>query len=154
MTTPLDRRLFLQSTAVIGAATALSTADQAVAGSLTGKIKKAVKYHMITEPLSVMDKLKMVKDAGFDGVEPRTADAIKHRDALLKASQATGVKVHGIVNSSNPDIKDGSRRGQTVGSDVCVAGCPDECQGFLFEELRRAARDHSSRNSARGETGH
>ena len=60
---------------------------------------------MITERVSVMDKLKMAKDAGFDGVEPRTADAVKHRDALLKASQVTGVKVHGIVNSSNPDIK-------------------------------------------------
>ena len=69
MTTSIHRRSFLQTAAALGAATALSNTGQAVAGTFTGKINKAVKYHMITEKVSVMDKLKMAKDAGFDGIE-------------------------------------------------------------------------------------
>ena len=60
----------------------ISKPHQAAAGAFTGKIKKAVKYGMVTEPLSVMDKLKMLKDLGFDGVEPGTSDALEHRDVL------------------------------------------------------------------------
>ncbi|HJN10963.1 MAG TPA: sugar phosphate isomerase/epimerase family protein [Pirellulaceae bacterium] len=133
MPTPLNRRTFLQTTATIGAATALTTAGQAVAGSFTGKIKKAVKYHMITEPLSVMDKLKMVKDVGFDGVEPRTADAVKHRDALLKASQATGVKVHGVVNSSNPDIVTAVDAAKDLGATSVLLVVPTNAKGSYLK---------------------
>ena len=133
MPTPLNRRTFLQTTATIGAATALTTAGQAVVGSFTGKIKKAVKYHMITEPLSVMDKLKMVKDVGFDGVEPRTADAVKHRDALLKASQATGVKVHGVVNSSNPDIVTAVDAAKDLGATSVLLVVPTNAKGSYLK---------------------
>ncbi|MDP6556236.1 MAG: sugar phosphate isomerase/epimerase family protein [Pirellulaceae bacterium] len=133
MPTPLNRRTFLQTTAAIGAATALTTAGQTEAGSFTGKIKKAVKYHMITEPLSVMDKLKMVKDVGFDGVEPRTADAVKHRGALLKASQATGVKVHGVVNSSNPDIVTAVDAAKDLGATSVLLVVPTNAKGSYLK---------------------
>jgi hexulose-6-phosphate isomerase len=147
----LDRRSFLQTTAAIGAATALTASSQAVAGSFTGKIKKAVKYHMITEPLSVMDKLKMVKDVGFDGVEPRTADAIKHRDALLKASQATGVKVHGVVNSSNPDIKTAVDVAKELGATSVLLVVPTNAKGSYLknyaarQEIIRRAIPHAEK---------
>jgi hexulose-6-phosphate isomerase len=147
----LDRRSFLQTTAAIGAATALTASSQAVAGSFIGKIKKAVKYHMITEPISVMDKLKMVKDVGFDGVEPRTADAIKHRDALLKASQATGVKVHGVVNSSNPDIKTAVDVAKELGATSVLLVVPTNAKGSYLknyaarQEIIRRAIPHAEK---------
>ena len=151
MPTPVDRRSFLQTTAAIGAATALAKADQALAGSLTGKIKKAVKYHMITDPLSVMDKLKMVKDAGFDGVEPRTAAAVKHRDAFLKASQATGVKIHGVVNSSNPDIQTAVDAAKDLGATSVLLVVPTNAKGSYLknyaerQDLIRRAIPHAEK---------
>lgn len=151
MTTPLDRRNFLQTAAALGAATALSKADQAVAGTFTGKIKKAVKYHMITDKVSVMDKLKMAKDAGFDGVEPRTADALKHRDDLLKASQVTGVEVHGIVNSSNPDIKTAVDAAKDLGATSVLLVVPTDPKGSYLknyadrQEIIRRAIPHAEK---------
>ncbi len=70
----------------------------------TPRIKKAVKYHMITSKLSVLDKFKMLKDLGFDGTEIHVRTKID-RNEVRKAIEATGVVVHGFLNSSNIDLK-------------------------------------------------
>jgi len=111
----------------------ISKPHQAVAGAFTGKIKKAVKYGMITEPLSVMDKLKMLKDLGFDGVEPETSEAVKHRDALLKVSQATGVAVHGIVCASNPDITTSVDVAKDLGATSVLLVVPTDAKGSYLK---------------------
>ncbi len=98
-----NRREFLAATGTIAAGLALNTSANA-AGANAGKIKKAVKYHMIAEDLTVLDKLKLLKDLGYDGVEVRTKDSIDKK-ALRLASEKAGLKVHGVINSSNPDIK-------------------------------------------------
>ncbi len=98
-----NRREFLAATGGIAAGLAIQTSTQA-AGANAGKIKKAVKYHMIAGDLSDFDKLRMLKDLGYDGVEARTKDKIDKK-ALRLASEKTGVRVHGVINSSNPDIK-------------------------------------------------
>ena len=133
MATPHDRRTFLQATATLGATAVISKPHQAAAGAFTGKIKKAVKYGMITEPLSVMDKLKMLRDLGFDGVEPGTSDAVKHRDALLKASQATGVAVHGVVCASNPDIRTSVDVAKDLGAPSVLLVVPTDAKGSYLK---------------------
>jgi L-ribulose-5-phosphate 3-epimerase len=105
-----DRREFLvrSGAAALCAASTTAVLNQPVAaGEFTGRIRKAVKYHMIQEKLSAEDKLKMLKDFGFDGVEPRAM--LKPEQAadvkeLARASEKVGLPVHGVVNSSNPDI--------------------------------------------------
>jgi L-ribulose-5-phosphate 3-epimerase len=107
-----DRRDFLvRSTSaalsVAAASGVLSRPKPAAAGEFTGKIRKAVKYHMIQEKLSAEDKLKMLKDLGYDGVEPRTMlkpDQAADVKELARASEKVGLPIHGVVNSSNPDI--------------------------------------------------
>ena len=133
MPTPYDRRTFLQATATLGATAVISKPHQAAAGAFTGKIKKAVKYGMINEPLSVMDKLKMLRDLGFDGVEPGTSDAVKHRDALLKASQATGVAVHGVVCASNPDIRTSVDVAKDLGATSVLLVVPTDAKGSYLK---------------------
>ncbi len=146
-----DRRSFLQTTAAMATAIGLAPAAQSVAGTFTGKIKKAVKYHMITEPLSVMDKLKLAKDVGFDGVEPRTADAVKHRDALRKASEVTGVRIHGVVNSSNPDIKTAVDAAKDLGATSVLLVVPADPKGSYLknyadrQEIIRRAIPHAEK---------
>ena len=69
MSSLLSRRDFIVRSAQAAAVTALVGAipQPARAGEFTGRIRKAVKYHMVTEDLSVLDKFKLLKDLGFDG---------------------------------------------------------------------------------------
>lgn len=59
---------------------------------------KSLKYGMIKEDLSVMDKFKLIKDLGFDGVELDSPDDLDDRE-VLAARDATGVELPGLVNS-------------------------------------------------------
>ena len=97
----MNRRDFLKGGAA--ACVASLPAMAAWGGPLSGKIKKAVKFHMIAEDLSVADKFELLRDVGFDGVEIRIADKVDRRE-VTDAIRATGFPVHGIINGNNPDI--------------------------------------------------
>jgi hexulose-6-phosphate isomerase len=154
MSTQLDRRRFLH--VAVGAAVASAVATDATsAGQFTGKIKKAVKYHMITEDLSVMDKFKMLKDLGFDGVEPRTKDAIENAAAMRRASEATGIQVHGVVNSSNPEIKPAIDAAKAVGGTSVLLVVPANAKASYLanykerQDIIRAAVPHAEKQNVR-----
>ena len=104
---PMSRRAFLGTAAGAIAASTIpgsanpSRADESAPAS---RIRKAVKFHMITEKLSVLDKFKLLADLGFDGTEIHVTTKI-NRDEVRKAIDATGVVVHGFLNSSKPDLK-------------------------------------------------
>ncbi len=101
--TGLDRRQLLVGSAAVGLATA-ALGQEAEAKSQPLKIRKAVKFHMVRESLSVRDKFKLLKDLGFDGVEIRSRDKVNAK-AAHAASQAVDLPIHGVINSSDPDIK-------------------------------------------------
>ncbi len=106
----MKRRAFLEtstSAALAASASGLaltSSAPKASAGEFTGVIRKACKFSMVNEPdLSIEDKFRMLKDIGYDGTELRAGDVEKQAE-FIKAIEKTGLPVHGVVNSSNPDI--------------------------------------------------
>lgn len=108
----LDRRSFVGAAAGLAAAGSTSQA-----GQFTGKIRKAVKFHMFNEEgLSVLDKFKILKDLGFDGTEIRTSykGDLGEIDAAI---EKTGLQVHGVVHSSNPDLKMGIDLAKRFGGD-------------------------------------
>lgn len=101
----MDRRSFLQASSAI-AATCLA-GHSANAGQFTGKITKAVKFHMVTGSASVEDKFRLVKDLGFDGIETRVklgADNAAEVKSYAAAREKTGLPIHGVIHSSNPDL--------------------------------------------------
>jgi len=102
----LSRRSLLRAggAAALAAAALGREARPAGAGQFTGKLRKAIRWNMITENLSVMDKFKMLKDLGFEGVEPTTPAAVQERKAMRQAVDATGVAVHGLSNGASADI--------------------------------------------------
>jgi len=106
----LSRRQFVHQTAVqaVGAlgATALANQSRALADveQATPRIKKGVKYHMIQEKVSVLDKFKILQDLGFDGTEIHVTQKVD-RHEVRRAIDATGVVVHGFLNSFKPDLK-------------------------------------------------
>jgi L-ribulose-5-phosphate 3-epimerase len=102
----MDRREFLTTSAL--AATALgvggaglnpATAHTApTAAAARPMIKKSLKYGMVTENLSVMDKFKLLKDLGFDGVELDSPNELPQKE-ILAARDKTGLELPGVVNS-------------------------------------------------------
>jgi L-ribulose-5-phosphate 3-epimerase len=99
----IDRRALLKSAALGAVAIGLAganislAADSASAEGAT-RMKKSLKFGMVTGPGSVLDKFKMLKEVGFDGVEldsPTTLD----KKEILKARDATGLVINGTVDA-------------------------------------------------------
>lgn len=128
MISDLSRRDFAASLAAGALFTSLPTAR---AGEFTGRIRKAVKYHMVMEDLTVLDKFKLLKDLGFDGTEIRTRDKADRKE-VAKAIEKTGLPVHGVVNSDNPDITSAIELAKYYGGDsVLVVARYDKKQPLM-----------------------
>ncbi len=109
MTTRIDRRKFLQSTAVTTAVLAanIAPADE----EKKPKLKLAVKYDMIRIDGSIEQKFELIKSLGFQGVEMNSPANID-KDEAVKARDKTGIAIHGVIDSvhwkdtlSHPDEK-------------------------------------------------
>lgn len=61
-------------------------------------LKKAVKFDMIDEPLSVLEKFKLLVELGFDGVELSSPNDLDNAE-VIAARDATGLPIHGVVDS-------------------------------------------------------
>src|SRR5262245_58725918 len=100
MQTYLSRRHFVQT----ALATAAGTMVMAKLGKATEdstakpRLKKAVKFGMIKIKGSIEDKLNLVKSLGFEGVEVDSPSGL-NREEALQASQQTGIKIHGVIDS-------------------------------------------------------
>ncbi|GAB3895416.1 sugar phosphate isomerase/epimerase [Larkinella knui] len=77
----------------------------------TPMVKKSLKWGMVKEDLSILDKFKLLKDLGFDGVELDTPNDLDMKE-VLDARDKTGLELPGTVNSahwksplSDPDPK-------------------------------------------------
>lgn len=118
---PMDRRDFLRAAAVTGTATLLSRAVSA--GEFTGKIQKAVKFGMVKEDFSVEDKFKLLKDAGYDGVEFGYGDNVDPK-VVVAARDKTEFPIHGVVLGSVNGIEKAVDRAVMYGASsvLLVAG--------------------------------
>jgi hexulose-6-phosphate isomerase len=116
MTTPIKRREFLKNSAGALALTALApsnlVADDATAvSSSTGKrkLRKAVMWGTVGMKGSVLEKMKAIKEAGFEGTE-----MMSHMDQeeVLRARDETGLVIPSVCGAhhwkkslSDPDPK-------------------------------------------------
>ena len=96
-----DRRQFLHRAAAAAAAASWPLAVAGVAAeSAEKRMKKAVKFGMVKLDGSVLDKFKLLKELGFDGVE-LDAPSVLDRDEVLQARDATGLEIPGVVDSAH-----------------------------------------------------
>ncbi len=148
----MHRRNFLK----IGAAACVASVPTTVAGSSppAGRIKKAVTFNMIREDLSVLDKFKLLADVGFDGVEVHAAAKLD-RQEVAKASEATGIPVHGVMNSSRPEIRESVELAKFYGAtSVLVVAAEDPKLTYdenfrHWRQLVRAAVPHAEKHQIR-----
>lgn len=106
----MNRRDFLNTSAVVGAGL-FSVPLFAEAGKKRVPLKKAVKYGMIGAGKTVQEKFELIKKLGFQGVEIDSPSGLDLK-AANAAQEATGIKIHGVVDSvhwgqplSSPDEK-------------------------------------------------
>ncbi|TAG62311.1 MAG: sugar phosphate isomerase/epimerase [Runella slithyformis] len=92
----MHRRDFLISSAAVVASTAVFGA----ALPAQPMLKKSLKFGMISEPLSVLDKFKLLKDLGFDGVELDSPNDLSPQE-IVNARDKTGLELPGVVNSAH-----------------------------------------------------
>ncbi len=107
------RRHFLQNSATAGAALFASTAsraDQAAAAEPapgypeTRPIFKSIKFGMFQEDISLLEKFRILKELGFDGVELESPGGPDKGEALA-ASRVTRLPIHGVVDSIHWNIR-------------------------------------------------
>jgi hexulose-6-phosphate isomerase len=133
--TDINRREFMK---IAGAAAGLAAmAPMMGAGAedtLKGKVKTAVGYDMIRVDGSPMDKLNLVKGLGIAGVELSVGSKVDH-DELRKASDATGVSVHGIVHGWSLDkIPASIDLAKKVGATTVLVAPPQVKEDYAYDE--------------------
>ncbi len=62
------------------------------------KLKKAVKFGMIEEDMTILEKFELLKRLGFDGVEMDSPSDLD-TDEVVAARDASGLPIHGVVDS-------------------------------------------------------
>ncbi len=144
MKSQINRRGFLQGSGLLLASTTvpvlLGRPSPADARESRGRFKKAVGFMMIEGDLSVEDKLRLAKDVGFEGVET-PAQALNKKTpeprVLARASEKVGIRVHGVVNSSHPDITGAIDEASIYGATSVLYCVRPEPKGSFMENYRR-----------------
>lgn len=123
MKNSLDRRGFLKAAGTTVAALALAQNVVPAAEATPGKkrdIQKAIMWGTVGVKGSVLEKMKLVKEAGFTGVEPNGG---MDQDEVVKALEATGLKAASVcchthwgqpLSSSNPSIRENGLKGLQI----------------------------------------
>lgn len=103
MNPQLNRREFMKTSAIVATAVALEplgTGTLSQAAEATGRkrsLKKAIHLDMIEGNRSVLDKFKLAKECGFDGLEVNGPNEPRRND-ILKARDATGVAIADLID--------------------------------------------------------
>jgi L-ribulose-5-phosphate 3-epimerase len=90
----MDRRSFLATGAAFSAAVPFLQAQRL-------PIRKAVLMSMLPARLSVLERFQMARDAGFEQVECPTTPEQSAAEEIKKAADATGLRVHSVMNASH-----------------------------------------------------
>ncbi|MDA1274887.1 MAG: sugar phosphate isomerase/epimerase [Verrucomicrobia bacterium] len=122
MNNQINRRTFLTNgaTAVacfsaVGAPRFINAAENDF--EIGKHIYKSLKWGMIRHDGSVLEKFKLLKELGFDGVEVDSPEGVNKHEAI-EASRATDLPIEGVVNSTHWNIRhsdpDSSVRAQAL----------------------------------------
>jgi len=94
----MNRRTFLQTTGAALAASSFAPLSNAADTPVKKRpLKKAVNLGMVKSAGPVEEKFKMVKDAGFDGIELNLPEDSLTVDIINKAKASSGLEVAGII---------------------------------------------------------
>jgi hexulose-6-phosphate isomerase len=106
MKAQLNRRDFLKATLATAAAATCFPAEAAEPDHLdVGKhIYKSLKWDMVRQDGTAVEKFKLLKDLGYDGVELDSPNGLNKKEAI-EASKKSGLPVDGLVDSTHWNIR-------------------------------------------------
>jgi L-ribulose-5-phosphate 3-epimerase len=104
----MDRRNFLQlsGAALAGATLARASFNEALAATnpstarpaREARLRKAVMIGMVQGEMSLLEKFRLVRELGYDGIELDSPNDLELAE-VLAARDATGLAIHSVVNS-------------------------------------------------------
>jgi L-ribulose-5-phosphate 3-epimerase len=89
----ISRRSFLESATALSALAAAPAAAPAAGGP-----KKGVLISMLPRDLSYLERFKLAREVGFEGIEARTVTEPKEADEIKEASAKAGIPIHSVMN--------------------------------------------------------
>ena len=107
-----SRRRFIATVAVTSATVAAasvfsreeSRAQEVEAAPQDRTVLRSVKWEMIQTGGSVMDKFRLCKELGYDGMELVSPTELSAKE-IRAASEATGMPVHGLVDMKHWEVR-------------------------------------------------
>lgn len=98
----MNRRDFIKTNVAAAAAVGLGSSElfAGTPEAAAPLVKKSLKWGMVKEDLSILDKFKLLKDIGFDGVELDSPNDLPMKE-ILDARDKTGLELPGTVNSAH-----------------------------------------------------
>lgn len=97
----MQRRTFIKNSAIAATATAMGIPGFTNAAPVAKpKIKKSLKIEMVEGDMPLLDKFKMLKELGYDGVELSSPHKYDNKE-VLAARDKTGLEIPGVVNSEH-----------------------------------------------------
>lgn len=99
----IGRRAFLAAGAALAGVAGVSAARAHAVPPRPGPraLRKAVMLGMCRDGATLADKFKLIRDAGFEGVEIDSPDPGVNTGMVRAACDASGLVVHGVVDSSH-----------------------------------------------------
>ena len=116
--TPMHRRSFLRITATAAAAGAFIPGVHAAPKR---KLRKAIMYSTIGVKGSVLEKFRVMKEAGFEGVEPMGG---MNRDEVIAAFKETGLEAASVcchTHWEKPLSAPDEARARSASTDWCTS---------------------------------
>jgi len=103
MDNEVSRRDFLKASMAVGAGLAAPAAGLATPPLLpaSSPLRKSLVIYMLPEKLSYRDRFRLARDAGFDCLEAQTVTDPREAEALKKAAEDTGIKIHSVMNMAH-----------------------------------------------------
>ncbi len=97
------RRTLLKTSAAVPLAGWLDAVKYAESRQVPApkSVKRAVLVSMLPKELSWHDRFALAKAVGFDGIEMQTVTDQSQAEEIAKASQATGLVIHSVMNSDH-----------------------------------------------------
>ncbi len=102
----MNRKSFIKSVGLMAGATTVATPFSASAARRTtpaaakASLKKSLGFGMIQEDLPLLDKFKLVRDLGFDGIELNSPNDLD-KSEILEAKEKSGIELPSVVNSDH-----------------------------------------------------
>ncbi|HEX5025501.1 MAG TPA: sugar phosphate isomerase/epimerase family protein [Agriterribacter sp.] len=96
----MQRRHFIKQSAMFAAASTMGIPAMANQITAKPKIKKSLKIEMVKEGDTILDKFKLLKELGYDGVEFSSPHTFDNKE-ILAAKERTGLEIPGVVNSEH-----------------------------------------------------